>query len=84
MKNLKTTVTNEERRKAKEKILETISSEFEETEITTIFVTTLLKEIISDLENKALDKKFKDLVCNQLATNEYNNMNFYRGGQFEN
>lgn len=67
MKNLKTTVTNEERRKAKEKILESISLEFKETEITTIFVTTLLKEIISDLENKDLDQKFKALICNQFT-----------------
>lgn len=59
MKKLKTTVTNEERRKAKEKILETISVEFEGTQITTIFVTTLLKEIISDLEARALNQRLK-------------------------
>lgn len=59
MKKLKTTVTNEERRNAKEKLLETISSAFEGTEITTIFVMTLLKEIISDLESKAINQKWK-------------------------
>jgi hypothetical protein len=62
MKKLKTTVTNEERRNAKEEILKTISSEFEGTEITTIFVMTLLKEVISDLEKKALDQKFENLI----------------------
>lgn len=64
MKKLKTTVTNEERRKAKENILKSILTEFEGTEITTMFITTLLKEIIFDLESKALNQKLKISLSN--------------------
>lgn len=65
MNNFKT-VTNEKRESAKEKILEIISSEFKENSISIIFVITLFKEIVSDLESKALNQKFKDLNSNQI------------------
>lgn len=53
MKKLKKFVTCDERKKAKEKILETIDNQFKNTAITDLFIKTLLKEVISDLESKA-------------------------------
>ncbi|EKQ56325.1 MULTISPECIES: hypothetical protein [unclassified Clostridium] len=54
MEKSKSTVTYEERKKVKEKILETISTELEGIEITSIFITTLLKEIVSDLNSNQI------------------------------
>ena len=53
-KAVKTTVTCEERRKAKEKIIETIKAQFD-IPVTNVFIKSLLIDIIHDLEYQKHD-----------------------------
>lgn len=52
------TVTPDMRKKTKEDVIAFIKNEFKDTDITYIFVITLLKEVIHDIETEALMHKY--------------------------
>ena len=56
--NIKRFSPLDKREKAKENITNFIRGEFEDSNITYIFIITLLKENIKDIEAEALDQKY--------------------------